>query len=317
MAAYTDAQLILAARLYFLDGLSQSQIAKLVKVSQAKVSRMLALARERGLVRITVSEYEPRDTALERKLGRALGIEAIVIRSVPSQRVTEPRQMVGYFAARPVLDWFASANTVALAGGRTIQALVEHLKPPAAPRAIEFVQAMGTIDSSPGPYDAVELGRTLARRWKGTFERLNAPALLPDADTCARLLRLEQIQHVVRRLAAADLALVGVGTLTNSVFVERGVLNPTELASLRDAGAVGEILGRFYNQAGEECATPFRDRVVSLGLKELRKIARRVGVVAGTDRTDAIRAAIRGDLLSALIIDESGAAALLEAETTG
>jgi DNA-binding transcriptional regulator LsrR (DeoR family) len=314
MAAYTDAQLILAARLYFLDGLSQAQIGKLVNVSQAKVSRMLALARERGLVQITVSEYEPRASALERKITQVLGIEAIVIRSMPSRRDTDPRQMIGYFAARPVLTWFKSAKTVAIAGGRTIQALVDHLKP-AAPRSIEFVQAMGTIDSSPGPYDAVELGRTLARRWKGTFDRLNAPALLPDAETCTRLLRLAQIQHVLQRLAASDLALVGVGTLTNSVFVERGVLGPTELASLRDAGAVGEILGRFYNQAGEECATPFRDRVVSLGLKGLRKIARRVGVVAGTDRTDAIRAAVRGDLLNALVIDEPGATALLEAET--
>jgi DNA-binding transcriptional regulator LsrR (DeoR family) len=314
MAAYTDAQLILAARLYFLDGLSQAQIGKLVNVSQAKVSRMLALARERGLVQITVSEYEPRASALERKITQVLGIEAIVIRSMPSRRDTDPRQMIGYFAARPVLTWFKSAKTVAIAGGRTIQALVDHLKP-AAPRSIEFVQAMGTIDSSPGPYDAGELGRTLARRWKGTFDRLNAPALLPDAETCTRLLRLAQIQHVLQRLAASDLALVGVGTLTNSVFVERGVLGPTELASLRDAGAVGEILGRFYNQAGEECATPFRDRVVSLGLKGLRKIARRVGVVAGTDRTDAIRAAVRGDLLNALVIDEPGATALLEAET--
>jgi DNA-binding transcriptional regulator LsrR (DeoR family) len=314
MAAYTDAQLILAARLYFLEELSQAQIGKLLNVSQAKVSRMLALARERGLVRITVSEYEPRDTGLERRLGQVLGIEAVVIRSVPNPRAADPRQMIGYFAARPVLGWFKSAQTVAVAGGRTIQALVDHLKPTTL-RAIEFVQAMGTIDSSPGPYDAVELGRNLARRWKGTFERLNAPALLPDGDTCARLLQLGQIQHVLRRLAAADLALVGVGTLENSVFVERGVLSPAERNSLREAGVVGEILGRFYNHAGEECATPFRDRVVSLGLKELRKIARRVGVVAGTDRTEAVRAAVRGDLLSALVIDEAGAQALLDAES--
>ncbi len=40
---YNDEQLILAARLYFLDGLAQLQIGKLVNVSQSKVSRMLAL----------------------------------------------------------------------------------------------------------------------------------------------------------------------------------------------------------------------------------------------------------------------------------
>jgi len=63
-AGNDDDELILAARLYFIDGLSQAQVAKLVSASQAKVSRMLAEARARGFVRITVPEYETRDVAL-------------------------------------------------------------------------------------------------------------------------------------------------------------------------------------------------------------------------------------------------------------
>jgi deoxyribonucleoside regulator len=311
---YSDDQLILAARLYLLDGLPQGQVAKIINVSQAKVSRMLALARERGLVRITVAEYQPRDLVLEEELGRAMGIEAIVIRSVPGLPMADLRQMVGYFAASPVLDWLESANTVAVAGGRTMQALAEHLKlPEGQHRPIEIVQAMGTIDSTPGPYDAVELGRALARRLKGTFARLNAPAILPDAETCAQLLRLEQIRQVMGRLAGADLALVGVGTLENSVFVERGALDESGLATLRGAGAVGEILGRFYDRSGVECATPFRDRVISLDLDGLKKVARRAGIVAGADRAVAVLSAIRGGLLNAIAIDESGAKALLGA----
>src|ERR1022692_717408 len=87
--SYTDDQLILAARLYFLDGLSQAQVGKLVHVSQSKVSRMLALAQERGIVRVTVPEYEPRELAVEGALRRALGIEAVVVRSVPGLRIRE------------------------------------------------------------------------------------------------------------------------------------------------------------------------------------------------------------------------------------
>ena len=45
---YTDDILIVAARLYYIDNLPQNEIAKMVNVSQSKVSRMLGLARERG-----------------------------------------------------------------------------------------------------------------------------------------------------------------------------------------------------------------------------------------------------------------------------
>jgi deoxyribonucleoside regulator len=308
---YSDEQLILAARLYFLDGLPQAEIGRIVNVSQAKVSRMLALARERGLVRITVPEYEPRDAELEAKLRSALGVEAIVIRSISGLKHEDLRQTVGYFAAPVIRDWVKSARVVAIAGGRTLQALVEQIRRPQSPNGVELVQAMGNIDSSPGPYDAVQLVRRLAECWQGTFVTLNSPALLPDRETCARFLGLEQIRHVMGRLAKADLALLGVGTLSNSVFVERNILGPRDISTLRAAKAVGEILGRFYTTSGRECATGFRQRVVSLRLDGLRRIPKRVGIVAGSDRAEAVRAAVRGGLLNAIAIDAVGAKALL------
>ena len=39
---YSDDRLRLAARLYYVDGLGQNEVAKFAKVSQAKVSRLLA-----------------------------------------------------------------------------------------------------------------------------------------------------------------------------------------------------------------------------------------------------------------------------------
>src|ERR1039458_10036021 len=166
--SYTDDQLILAARLYFLDGLSQAQVGKLVHVSQSKVSRMLALAQERGIVRVTVPEYEPRELGVEGALRRALGIEAVVVRSVPGLRIREVRQTLGYFAAPVVSGWLKAAEVVAVAGGRTLQALAEHMKPSGAPRPITFAQAMGHIDSSPGAAKYPRVCRTSLIRSPGT-----------------------------------------------------------------------------------------------------------------------------------------------------
>jgi len=40
--------------------------------------------------------------------------------------------------------------------------------------------------------------------------------------------------------------------------------------------------------------TPWRDRVISVSLHQLQKIPQVVGIVSGSDRTAAIRAAIAG-----------------------
>src|SRR5690606_38209899 len=80
---YSDDRLRLAARLYYVNGLGQAEVAKFVKVSQAKVSRLLALARERGIVRITVADYEPRHRQLEAELRVRLDLsEVVVIKTV-------------------------------------------------------------------------------------------------------------------------------------------------------------------------------------------------------------------------------------------
>jgi DNA-binding transcriptional regulator LsrR (DeoR family) len=314
--SYSDELLILVSRCYYIDNLPQAEIAKLVNVSQSSMSRMLSLARRRGLVRVSVPEYEPRRADLEREIRGRFGIEALVIRTAPGLAAADLRAALGFFAAPAAMDWIKPNSVVAVAGGRAIQALIEHMRPERPDAGVSIVQAMGNIDSCPGPYDAVELGRTLATRWNARFYILNAPGILPDEDTCRQFLQLEQISAVTERLRSATTTFVGIGTLENSVFLERKVLAPEQLQMLREAGAVGEMLGRFFDADGNECDTEFRGRVVSLPLSEVRELPRVVAVVSGTDRAAAVRAAIRAGLITDLVIDQAGAAAVLDKPET-
>lgn len=302
---YSDEQLRLAARLYYLDGLGQSEVARFVKVSQAKVSRLLAAARERGIVRISVAEYEPRHETLERALRKQFGLSAVaVIRTSEGATAEDARRTVGHFGAPFVAGLLPRDAVVAIAGGRSIRELVRQLAEDEG-RRLTVVQAMGNIDSHVGSEDALELGRVLARRSGGSFVTLNSPAFVSDHKTRDAFLALPPIRSVHQRLAAADVALVGVGTLNNSVFAARGVLTPRDVDELAGCGAVGEICGRFFDRNGRECDSRWRDRVVSIGLEQLRRIPKVIGIVAGGDRSAAIAAAARGNLLKALVADES------------
>ncbi len=310
---YSEDRLRLAARLYYVDGLAQNEVAKFVKVSQAKVSRLLALARERGIVRISVADYEPRHTELEAQIRSRFGLSTVVvIKTFEGLADTDLRKAVGHFASDTLNALIKPSDIVAIAGGRTIHELVQHLPEPRN-KALTVVQAMGSVDSNISSFDAQEIGRVVAQRLGGNFLALNAPAYIPEKRTRDALLRLPQVRSVHDHLDRAHVAIVGLGTLENSVFVERGVLGDDAIAELREAGAVGDICGRFFDRNGVECATLWRDQVMSVEAEQLRKIPQVIGVVSGNDRSDAIAAAIRGKLLKGLIIDETGAAALLAA----
>ena len=308
---YSDDRLRLIARLYYLDGLGQNEVAKFAKVSQAKVSRLLALARERGIVRISVADYEPRRRELEEKLRTKFGLAtAVVIKSSDGLEGTDLRRAVGHFGAAVAAGLIEPRDIVAVAGGRTIQELVQHL-PAVHNRSLTVVQAMGSVDSNVSQVDAQEVGRVVAQRLGGNFLSLNTPAFIPEKRTRDALLTLEQVRNVHAHLDRARVALVGLGTLANSVFVERGTLDAVMIRDLERAGAVGEVCGRFFDARGQECATAWRDRVIGITLPQLRKIPQVIAIVSGSDRTAAILAGIAGGMIKSLIIDELAASTLL------
>ncbi|HEU5315090.1 MAG TPA: sugar-binding domain-containing protein, partial [Chloroflexota bacterium] len=306
------------ARMYYLDQLGQQEIAEIMGISRSQISRLLTRAREMGVVRISVDEYDPCDRELERALRERLGVRrAVVVRTAGAvDRRAEPvRRTIGYFAAPAVAERLRPGMVVGLAGGRTLAALVAHVRVEggaAHAPAARVVPLMGNIGPTSSEIDAMELSRTLAQRLGGTLYTLNAPAIAQDREARDLFLAHEHIRAVRELFGALGLALVGVGSLEESAFIDRGVLPPADLARLRDAGAVGEICGRFFDAAGRECASAYRDRVVSIGLDELRRCDEVVAVTNGARRGAAVRAALKGGLVGSLVIDDVGARAVLD-----
>lgn len=299
------------ARMYYLDELGQTEIANIHGVSRSTISRALTTARERGIVRISVDEYDPRDGARERALCERYGLtRAVVVRSL-SETVVTVRRTVGYFASGTVATWLAGHRAVGVAGGRTLAEVVQFMEVQPERGGVEVVQLMGTIGPTPSRIDASELSRAVGDRFRGTCFAINAPAIVEDARTRDLFLSHTQIQSVWSKFASLDVALVGIGTLEDSAFAERQVIGDASRAELQRAGAVGEICGRFFDASGAECQTGHRSRVVSVGLDVLRSGPEVIAVTNGRSRKAALRAAIAGGLIHSLVIDDGGAEALL------
>jgi DNA-binding transcriptional regulator LsrR (DeoR family) len=310
-AAYPDDILRMAATLYYVDGLGQTEVAKLVRVSQTKISRLLAAALERGIVRISVEEYHARHDQLEHELCSRFGLKsAAVIKTAHNAGPEAARQTVGHFGAPFVATLLPKTGVVAVGGGRSVAEVVQRFRR-GENRRLTVVQAMGSIDSNLSQVDALELGRAIVKLWGGEFLTLSTPAFVADRKTRDFFLASGQIKFVSQRMKKADAAIVGVGGLASSVYIERGVLNNADIAQLREIGAVGEICGRFFDAAGRECKSRWRDRTISIAIDDLRKIPQVTGVAAGADRAPAVMAAMQGGLLKALLADEALARALL------
>lgn len=302
----------LTAKLYHVEGLSQTEIADLLGVSRPKVSRLLTRARELGIVRICVDEYDPRNRELEEELKTNFQLNNVIVTRILGENTFESiRRSIGYFAAPEVSQWIHSNMIIGVAGSRTLHRLIQNLKPSTEIRGLIAVQLMGNIGAEVNNFDAIELSRDLAKLYSGSYFTLNAPALAPDILSSNTYLAHQDVAEIWELFSSMQIAFVGLGSLLDSSFIERGVLGIEEVTLLRKSGAVGELCGRFFNRFGQECDTEFRDRMIGIHLDELREKREVVAVTIGKARAEAISAALHGGLIKSLIIDEVGAKAVL------
>ena len=111
---------------------------------------------------------------------------------------------------------------------------------------------MGNIGPSVSRIDAIEISRELAQLVGGQFYTLTAPTFAADIHTRDTFLDHSHVRKVWELYGEMRTAFVGIGSLDDSAFIERNVLEPADIDRLRSNGAVGEICGRFYDKDGRD-----------------------------------------------------------------
>lgn len=102
-----------------------------------------------------------------------------------------------------------------------------------------------------------------------------------------------------------DMAVVGIGNpYEGSTMATMQYLTEEDLESLREAGAIGDIGSRFYDHSGNEIKHPLNELVIGLDINEYKKIPEVIGIVEGSHKVESIRAALKGNYLNVLVIDD-------------
>ena len=91
-----------------------------------------------------------------------------------------------------------------------------------------------------------------------------------------------------------------------------GYLDDGDYASLEEDGAVGDVATVFYRIDGSHRESRENARGTGPGFALLRRVARRIAVVSGEQKADALRGALAAGLVTDLILDEDLARRLVE-----
>lgn len=312
----SDESLAEAARLYYVEELTQDDVARRLGTTRSNVSRMLRTARARGIVRVSISYPLARQEQLEERLVNTFGLREALVLAANAGADTLAR--TGDLAAGWLAERVVDGQTITVSWGRTLKAMAEHLEVDRA-YDVTVVQLGGDLQLDPR-LSGHELVREVAAKLGGQYSYLHAPAILDSPQTVADLLGNRSIAAEIAKAREADMAIVGIGAFGHGFaaqIVESAYLTADERRELERLDPAGDIAARFFDDDGRQLEGPLRDRVLALQLEQLADIPVVAAVAAGPEKARGVWAALRGGLVDVVICDQAVAAAALHLERSG
>jgi DNA-binding transcriptional regulator LsrR (DeoR family) len=163
---------------------------------------------------------------------------------------------------------------------------------------------LGGLGSSEADMYGADLTIRMAQSFGAKARLLSAPGIVPTKEICDALLQDQQIKETLKLGCSSDIALIGLGRPSpSSPVIQSGILTSSELEELETQGAVGDIGLHFMDGDGCAIENEINDRIIGLKIEEYKNIKKLVGIAAGPEKFEVVKAALNGNYLKVLITD--------------
>ena len=303
-----DVLLARTAWAYYVDGLTQHDIARKFDLNRVRVNRMLAQARERGIVQVRVNA--PLSLENEARLEKRYGLKLALVVPTPDDPVHVPRS-IAMAAGHALSDRLSDGMSIGVAWGRTLRLSVASMEH----RIIQNLSVVSLIGglTRGSVLNTHETASRLADIYGANCFYIAAPAFADSEASAKVLLAQTSVRDAFDHARRIDLAFMSVGGFdTEATMRKLKLINDEEARSLIAAGAVGDLCSQFINARGKLVDHPINRRVIALGLEDLARVPTVVLASGGLEKLHVLHAVLSLGIVSILVTDETTAAHLLQ-----
>ena len=307
----SDRLRVRAAWMYFIEQMTQNDIAEALGIGRVTVVRMLAEARARNEVLIAI-EGELADTIkLERDLEARFGLDRAVVAPLSGEDA-DPIPSLGAATGTYLSEAMRSGMSVGVGWGRTLLASLPFIssKPLSDFKVISILGGVGVARRT----NPAEFAWRFAQAFQGDGYLIPAPAVVDSPETKRTLIERCGLSEIFALTDSLDAVVVSVGDIGSvTTFYRGGFLAEVDHEKLAERGAVGDLLFHFFDRDGNLIDDPINERVMSIDIDRIRRTPLRILTSGGREKADAMVGAVKLIRPTVLITDEYSARRLLAA----
>jgi len=308
------------AEMYYQEGQTQAEISKEIGMTRSAISRMLTEARQKGIVEIHIHRPLRYHADLETKLAEKFNLRgAHVISWQNESRYGELKNRLGRAASFVLGELIKPNQIIGIAWGTTVQATIDAFEARKT-NNMRVVQLLGVLGSTRHAYSGQALVERMAHKLNGEGIYLYTPFIVENENTAKYLRNDLSVHEAISLGQQCDIALLGVGS-TKPEFCslyQGGHITRKELTKIKQAKAVGDVSGHYFDISGKLADVDFHKRIIGITQEDLLKVPIRLGVAGSEEKAEAIFGALRGRYVNTLVTENITAAKVLElAESHG
>jgi DNA-binding transcriptional regulator LsrR (DeoR family) len=307
------------AELYYIEGLSQEEIAKRVSLSRPSISRLLIKARELGVVKIKIEHPIPTDSNIESELIQYFSLQAAHVLDMAVTKELKSLPTYGRLGANVLINALADGMILGVTWGTTIHAIVSEMSPTRFPN-IKIVQLVGGVGAPYHSIDGPEQVRQIGELLGAQHYYLNAPIMVDTPEVAQALRNDHSIKEVLDLGKNSNIALIGIGSIVPeiSTHFHSGYLSYDNLRQLEKQGIVGSLSSYYYDIDGNHQSVPWCDEcLICITWEEILNIPTVIGVGYGLGKAPAIVGALRTKAIDILVTDRPAAEEVLRIAKDG
>lgn len=297
------------AWMYYVEGLTQNEIADRLGIGRVTVVRNINEAIKQREVKIWIEGEVAECFGLEAELKDAFGFKDAVV--VPEPVMPENVvKSIGVAAGMHVSDILSHDMTIGVGWGATLYESLQTF----APRELENVQVISLLGGivQARKFNPAEFAWQFARMMGADCYLFQAPAVVDSPATREALIERCGLRDLFRRAERLDIALLSVGTMAAASTAFRfNLISDEERMEMVRMGAVGDLLFNFFDREGKLVDHPVNQRIMALPIELLRGVPNRIIASGGNDKVECLLGAIRLIDCNVLITNEATAREML------
>lgn len=305
--------IVRCAQMYYEQGVSQVDISVKLGISKSTVSRILARAKEIGVVKFTVQNPLENDYYdLENKLENLFGLsEVIIVKDEPT--IEQLKESLAKTAAKFLERVIATDMTVGVTWGTTVSKVSKYIEKTRS-LDVDVIPLTGGMGSVVADIHPNQIATNIAARFRKTAQLLHAPGMVNDIQIKKTFLSEDSINEITNKYNDIDIILTGIGSprLNTSTMIASRYYNEEQLVELVSKGAVADIGSLLIDKNGDGSMFESNNRVIGISLEQIKNAKMTIGISGGPAKTKAIHAALKGGYVNVLIVDAFAARQILQ-----